>query len=69
MKTNTQHGGTRPGAGRPRKGEALRESISFSVDPEIKRLARELRGNGCDLNSVVEAAIRNQHREVFAFTE
>lgn len=60
-----RRGGARRGAGRPRKGDELRVTMSFSVDPTTLERARELRGNGCKLNAVVEDAIRDQHRLIF----
>ena len=51
-------GGARKGAGRKRKGEELRESISFSVDPSVKKAARELRERGEGVNAIVSHIIK-----------
>ena len=61
---NTQ-GGARKGAGRPRKGTELRENISFSVDVEVKRMAKELREDGANLNEMVELFVAAAYAEHF----
>lgn len=50
-------GGSRPGAGRPRKGDKCRVGLSFSVDPDTKRKAAELRAAGASLNTEVEQLV------------
>jgi len=54
------YGGKRPGAGRPRKGEELRESLTFSVDPLVKKKAQALRSAGFPLNAHIEALIEEK---------
>ena len=67
MSNDKQHGGRRPGSGRkPLTTGEHRESMTFSVSPRTKRMAAELRGNGCRLNAVVEDAIKHQHEQIFA---
>lgn len=55
------HGGSRPGAGRPRKGDLPRVTISFSVDQLTRQMARDLRAAGFDLNNAVEDFIANRY--------
>ena len=67
MAQDKQHGGRRPGSGRkPLTPGERRESMTFSVSTTTKRMAAELRGNGCRLNAVVEDAIKHQHEQIFA---
>lgn len=65
MDTNKNYGGKRKGAGRPRKGEQLRENMSFSVDVEVKRMAKELRDDGVNLNELVELFVAAAYTEHF----
>ena len=65
MDTNKNYGGKRNGAGRPRKGKELRENISFSVDVEVKRMAKELREDGANLNEMVELFVAAAYAEHF----
>ena len=67
MKQSNTHGGPRPGAGRPRKGEQPRVTISFSVSPDIVRKARELRNDRVAVNEIVEDYINSMYR--FHFSE
>lgn len=60
-KTSNTHGGSRPGAGRPRKGDLPRVTISFSVDQLTRQMARDLRAAGFDLNNAVEDFIANRY--------
>ena len=57
---DSNYGGKRPGAGRPRKGEELRESLTFSVDPLVKKKAQALRSAGFPLNAHIEALIEEK---------
>ena len=56
---------TRRKAGRKMKGTQPRVPLCFSVDSETKRLVKELRGNGYEVNILVETAIREFHSKVF----
>ena len=53
-------------AGRPRKGEALRIPITFSVDPEVYQQAVRLRNSGFPLGYHVSALITEKHDWYFA---
>lgn len=59
----TTRGGSRPGAGRPRKGNGLCRPVtfSFSVDQLTRQMARDLRAAGFDLNTAVEDFIANRY--------
>ena len=57
----TKQGGARRGAGRPRKGQALRVPISFSVDPQFRDQARRLRAAGFPLAEHIEALIQEKY--------
>lgn len=60
-------GGARPGAGRRALApEDRRVGLCSSIPASVKRMADELRGNGCNLNAVIEDAIRTQYAEIFA---
>ena len=61
MSTQPTHGGPRPGAGRPRKGEQPRVTISFSVDQSTRDQARRLRSAGFPLGEHIEALVHEQH--------
>ena len=52
-------------AGRKMKGTHRRVPLCFSVDPDTKRMVHKLRGNGCEVNTLVETAIRDFHSKVF----
>ena len=43
--------------GRPRKGQALRVPLTFSVDPATRQKAQELRNAGYKVNELVEVLI------------
>lgn len=60
MSSNT-HGGTRPGAGRPRLGEHPRESITFSVSHETATKVRRLRASGFPVNLHLEKMIEENY--------
>lgn len=63
-------GGSRTGAGRKALNpEERRVGFSSSIPASVKRMAAELRGIGCNLNAVVEDAIRAQHAEIFGDSE
>lgn len=47
------------------KGTQPRVPLCFSVDPDTKRLVKQLRGIGYEVNTIVEAAIRDFHKKVF----
>ena len=51
--------------GRPRKGQALRVPLTFSVDPATRQKAQELRNSGVELNRIVEAYITLEHCKAF----
>ena len=60
-------GGLRPGAGRKCLApEARRVIMSISVSQGTMKMVRELRGSGCNISAVIEDAIMNQHRLIFA---
>ena len=59
------HGGPRPGAGRPRKGEQPRVPISFSVDQSTRDQARRLRSAGFPLVEHIEALVHEKHSWYF----
>ncbi len=61
----TIQGGRRPGSGRPRKGTGLRQPVSFSLDPEAARKARELRDAGFHLAGHIEAFINEKYAWYF----
>lgn len=68
-KTNNTHGGSRPGAGRPRKGDLPRVTISFSVDVSTLEKAQKLRAVGYPLGLFIEKRINEMYEdeyEVFA---
>ena len=47
--------------GRPRKGQALRESMTISVDPATKEKAAKLRHMGIRINDICTIAIGNMY--------
>ncbi len=51
--TNNNQDGKRRSAGRPRKSQQLRESMTISVDPAIKEMAAKMRNKGACLNEIV----------------
>lgn len=51
MNTTTKH------RGRPRIGEALRVPLTFSVDPEVRSMAQNLRNTGYPLNELIRLTI------------
>lgn len=53
----TMQGGRRPGSGRPRQGEGLRRSVSFTLSPEAAWKSRALRNAGYPLNLEIEELI------------
>ncbi len=57
MSKPATHGGPRPGAGRPRKGEQARVTISFSVDQSTRDQARRLRSAGFPLADHIAALV------------
>ena len=60
-------GGARPGAGRKCLApEARRVTMSISVSQGTMKMVRKLRGSGCNISAVIEDAIMNQHRLIFA---
>jgi len=61
----TMQGGRRPGSGRPRQGEGLRKSVSFTLSPEAVQKAKELRAAGFPLNLHVEYLISKRHSWYF----
>lgn len=62
-----KRGGARPGAGRKCLApEARRVSMSISVSQDTMKMVRELRGNGCNISAVIEDAIMDQHKLIFA---
>ena len=63
--TPDNHGGKRPGAGRPRKGEELRIPITFSVDPKVKVMVAELRNAGVDVGQLVCSVIAMKYEGMF----
>lgn len=65
MSTQPTHGGPRPGAGRPRKGEQPRVTISFSVDQSTRDKARKLRKAGFELNAHIEGFISDKYAWYF----
>lgn len=65
MSTQPTHGGPRPGAGRPRKGEQPRVTISFSVDQSTRDQARRLRSAGFPLGEHIEALVDEKCRWYF----
>ena len=64
-KSTATHGGPRPCAGRPRKGELPRVTISFSVDPDTAQKARKLRKAGFELNAHIEGFISDKYAWYF----
>lgn len=54
-------GGSRPGAGRPRKGEGLRRTIAFSVSEETIWHAAQLRSRGISPGDIVERELRQAY--------
>lgn len=60
-KTNATHGGSRPGAGRPRKGDGLRRPVTFSVSEDTARMIQELRYEGEDVNGLVAHTIATRY--------
>lgn len=65
MSKPATHGGPRPGAGRPRKGEQPRVTISFSVDQSCKKMAADLRREGLVVSELVEFFIAHTWAAVF----
>jgi len=65
MKDNSTHGGPRPNAGRPRKGEQPRVPLCFSVDPDTAQKARKLRKAGFELNAHIEGLISDKYAWYF----
>ena len=63
--TPDNHGGKRQGAGRPRKGESLRESMTISVDPAVKETLRRLREDKglADFNEIIGGLILKCEKE------
>ena len=59
-KTNTR-GGSRRGAGRPRKGKELRVPLCFSVDPRTKARADKLRAVGYNITADIELSILKKY--------
>ena len=55
--------------GRPRKGQALRVPLTFSVDPATRQKAQELRNAGYALNDLVEGIILDAHATCFGRRE
>lgn len=60
-----RRGGARPGAGRPRKGDERRVSITFSVDAGTAIKLRKLRDTGRDINGLIEMYILDLYEESF----
>ena len=60
---NKMQGGQRKGAGRPRKGKDLRESMTISVDPAIKEIAAKMRNKGACLNEIVMDFVKLCNKE------
>ena len=48
---------TKKHRGRPRIGEALRVPLTFSVDPEVRSMAQNLRNTGYPLNELIRDTI------------
>ena len=61
MSNANNHGGARPGAGRPRKGDERRVSITFSVDAETAIKVRALRIKGLPVGERVETFINSMY--------
>ena len=60
-------GGARPGAGRKCLApEARRVTMSISVSQGTMKMIRELRESGCNISAVIEDAIMDHHRLIFA---
>ena len=60
-------GGVRPGAGRKCLApEARRVTMSISVSQGTMKMIRELRGSGYNISAVIEDAIKEQYRLIFA---
>ena len=60
-------GGARPGAGRKCLApEARRVIMSISVSQGTIKMVRELRESGCNISAMLEDAIMDQHRLIFA---
>lgn len=59
------YGGKRKGAGRPRKGKDLRQTLTFSVDPSIVEKAQRLRNAGFPLNIHIEALVEEKYTWFF----
>ena len=65
--TDIKRGGARPGAGRKCLApEARRVTISISVSQGTMKMVRELRGSGYNISAMLEDAIMDQHRLIFA---
>lgn len=62
---NKMQGCQRKGAGRPRKGKDLRESLTISVDPAVKDAARRLRNakGVTDLNDIIGSLLFQCEKE------
>lgn len=67
MKQSNTRGGTRPGAGRPRLGEARRVSATFSVDLSTLDRIRALREAGRDMNQELEFFIGREFAQHFGY--
>ena len=63
------HGGPRPGAGRPRKGEQPRVTISFSVDRRTAQKVQELRNDRVAVNEILDDYICSIHHAHFDLSE
>lgn len=60
-------GGARPGAGRKCLApEARRVSMSISVSQGTMKMVRKLRESGYNISALIEDAIMDQHRLIFA---
>ena len=60
-------GGLRPGAGRKCLApEARRVTMSISVSQGTMKMVRELRESGYNISAMLEDAIMDQHRLIFA---
>lgn len=56
---NKQHGGSRPGAGRPpfNAAEGARQKTNLTLLPSHKRRLQELKNNGVDQRAVIDCAL------------
>ena len=65
--TDIKRGGARPGAGRKcLVPETRRVTMSISVSQGTMKMVRELRGSGYNISAMLEDAIMDQHRLIFA---